>query len=117
MGRTNSFLALTCAASCALLHLSQNAIAADAASATFPTKQITLVVPYPAGGGNDIIARTLKAHWEKVWGKPVIVENKPGGNGIIGTQFVAKAPADGHTLLMEAWRRTRSIRRCIRHLT
>jgi tripartite-type tricarboxylate transporter receptor subunit TctC len=66
----------------------------------FPSKSVKLVVPYPPGGGNDVIARSLKAHWEALWGQSVIVENRPGGNGAIGTEAVAKSAGDGYTLLM-----------------
>lgn len=66
----------------------------------FPTKSITLVVPYPAAGANDLLARGVKVQWEGAWGKSVLVDNKPGGNGSIGTEFVARQPGDGHTLLM-----------------
>ncbi len=67
---------------------------------SYPAKPIRLVVPYPAAGGNDVLARGLKTHWERVWTQPVLVDNKPGGNGALGTEIVAKAPADGYTVLM-----------------
>lgn len=67
---------------------------------SFPGKTIRLVVPYPPGGGNDVLARGLKVHLERVWGQPIIVDNRPGGNGALGTEIVAKAAGDGYTLLM-----------------
>ncbi|HYD59946.1 MAG TPA: tripartite tricarboxylate transporter substrate binding protein [Noviherbaspirillum sp.] len=67
---------------------------------SYPSKPIKLVVPYPAGGGNDLLARAIKTRWEQAFGQPVIVENKPGANGSIATEFVARAPNDGYTLLM-----------------
>jgi tripartite-type tricarboxylate transporter receptor subunit TctC len=70
------------------------------AGSPFPNKTIRLVVPYPPGGGNDVLARALKPNWERAWGQSVIVDNKPGGNGSLGTEVVAKAAGDGHTLLM-----------------
>lgn len=70
------------------------------AQGAYPSKTIRLVVPYPAGGGNDVLARGLKPSWEKAWGQAVLVDNKPGGNGTLGTEVVAKAPGDGYTLLM-----------------
>lgn len=73
---------------------------ATAQAGSYPSKAIKLVVPYPPGGGNDLLSRSLKTHWEKAWGQPVIVENKPGGNGSLGTEFVSKTPGDGYTLLM-----------------
>ncbi|WP_342133384.1 Bug family tripartite tricarboxylate transporter substrate binding protein [Hydrogenophaga sp. OTU3427] len=70
------------------------------ATSPFPHKVIRLVVPYPPGGGNDVLARGLKTHWERAWGQAVVVDNKPGGNGTLGTEIVAKAPGDGYTVLM-----------------
>lgn len=70
------------------------------AAGAYPSKTIRLVVPYPPGGGNDVLARGLKPSWEKAWGQAVLVDNKPGGNGTLGTEVVAKAPGDGYTLLM-----------------
>jgi tripartite-type tricarboxylate transporter receptor subunit TctC len=66
----------------------------------YPAKPIRLVVPYPAAGGNDVLARGIKSHWERAWAQSVLVDNKPGGNGTLGTEIVAKAPADGYTVLM-----------------
>lgn len=66
----------------------------------YPTKLIKLVVPYPPGGGNDVLARAVKTQWEKAWGQAVIVENKPGANGALATELVARTPGDGYTLLM-----------------
>lgn len=73
---------------------------AHAQPAAYPNKGIRLVVPYPPAGGNDVLARGIKAQWEKAWNQTVVVENKPGGNGTLGTEIVAKAPGDGYTLLM-----------------
>ena len=66
----------------------------------YPSKSIRLVVPYPPGGGNDVLARGLKVHLEQAWGQAIVVENRPGGNGTLGTEIVARAPGDGYTLLM-----------------
>jgi tripartite-type tricarboxylate transporter receptor subunit TctC len=68
----------------------------------WPSKPITIVVPFPPGGFNDTLARTLSAELPKVLGQPVIVDNKPGGNSVIGTEFVSKAAPDGHTLFIGA---------------
>ncbi len=69
-------------------------------SPAYPQKIIKLVVPYPPGGGNDVLARSVKTQWEKAWGQTVIVENKPGANGSLATEGVARTPGDGYTLLM-----------------
>ena len=72
----------------------------SAAAQTYPTKQIELVVPFVAGGTTDNIARMLAQRFSERWGETVIVSNRPGGGSTIGTTVVAKAPADGHTLLV-----------------
>jgi tripartite-type tricarboxylate transporter receptor subunit TctC len=66
----------------------------------FPTRQITIVVPYQPGGTNDIIARTIAPKLTEAFGQPVVVENKPGAGGNLGAGQVAAAKPDGHTLLM-----------------
>jgi len=71
------------------------------AQATYPSKTITLVVPAAPGGTTDLTARLLGDPLSKILGQPVFVDNKPGGNGNIGTVAVARAPADGHTLLVQ----------------
>jgi tripartite-type tricarboxylate transporter receptor subunit TctC len=70
------------------------------AQGNWPSKPITLVVSYPAGGDTDAMARLYAEKLQARLGQPVIVENKPGASGIIGNNFVARAPADGYTLLM-----------------
>ena len=72
---------------------------AFAQAAAFPSRQITLVVPFPAGGGPDIAARVIGEKLAGRLGQPVVVENRPGAGALIGASVVAKAPADGHTLL------------------
>jgi tripartite-type tricarboxylate transporter receptor subunit TctC len=66
----------------------------------YPNRPIHIVAPYPAGGGYDFLSRLLGAEMSKAFGQPVIVENKAGANGNIGTDAVAKAAPDGYTLLM-----------------
>ena len=73
---------------------------AQTGKAAWPTKPIRLVVPFNAGGATDIIARTVGEALSKRIGQPVVVDNKGGAAGILGTDAVAKAPADGHTLLL-----------------
>lgn len=72
---------------------------AQTAASSFPNKLVRIVVPFPPGGGVDIKARALGAELAKRWNQPVIIENKPGGGSMIGADFVARAPADGYTLL------------------
>ena len=64
----------------------------------WPSKPLRYIVPYPPGAFNDTLARTLAAELPKTLGQPVIVENRPGGNTLIGTEAAAKSPADGYTL-------------------
>ena len=70
---------------------------------TFPTKSVSLVVPYVAGGLTDVLARVLAPRLTEKWNQTVIVENRAGGGTTIGTAAVARAPGDGHTLLMTAF--------------
>jgi tripartite-type tricarboxylate transporter receptor subunit TctC len=74
--------------------------ASIAGAAEFPSQAIRIVVPFGPGGGTDVVARTLAEKLSPVFGVPVLVENKPGGNSVIATRQVAGAPADGHTLLL-----------------
>ena len=67
---------------------------------TFPSKPIRMIVPFPAGGTTDIVARILAQRMSETMGQPVVVENKAGAGGAIGADIVAKAAPDGHTLLM-----------------
>jgi tripartite-type tricarboxylate transporter receptor subunit TctC len=69
---------------------------------TYPSKPIHIVVGFPPGGGNDIIARMLGAKMQEGWGQPVVIDNKPGANSIIATEFVARSAPDGYTLLVNA---------------
>jgi tripartite-type tricarboxylate transporter receptor subunit TctC len=66
----------------------------------YPTKPVRIVVAYPAGGGIDVMARQIAEKLSGAWGQPVVVENKPGANTIVAADAVAKAAADGHTILM-----------------
>jgi tripartite-type tricarboxylate transporter receptor subunit TctC len=66
----------------------------------FPSRAIKIVVPFPAGGPSDVLARMIGQKMNEDWGQPVVIENRPGANTVIGAQIVAKAPPDGYTLLM-----------------
>src|SRR5258706_1390240 len=76
------------------------AFCTSAAAQGWPTKGVRVVVPYPPGGGIDILARQLAEKFSPLWGQAVVVENRPGGSTIPGTDAVAKATPDGHTLLL-----------------
>lgn len=69
-------------------------------SQDYPIKPIKIVVPFPAGGTTDLLARAVGAELNKAWGQPVVIDNRPGAGGNIGSDIVAKSPADGYTLLM-----------------
>src|SRR5215813_12457286 len=74
--------------------------AAPCSAQQFPSKPITLVVPYAAGGNVDISTRILQAGIGNALGQPIIIENRPGGGGTIAGDYVARAEADGHTLFV-----------------
>jgi len=78
------------------------ALAASAIAQTFPSKPLRLIVPQPPGGGFDMVARTVAEPFAAQLGQPVVVENRPGGGTLIGTDLVAKSDADGYTLLLGA---------------
>jgi tripartite-type tricarboxylate transporter receptor subunit TctC len=67
---------------------------------TYPSRQITLIIPFAAGGSNDIVARAIGKQLSEAWGQPVIAENRPGAGGVIGASTVAASPPDGYTLLL-----------------
>ena len=70
------------------------------AQASWPVRPVRLVVPYPAGGEADFLARVIAQKMSEGWGQTVLVDNRPGATGNIGTEFVAKSPPDGYTLLI-----------------
>ena len=67
---------------------------------TYPSRQITLIIPFTPGGSNDLVGRAIGKKLSEVWGQPVVVENRGGGGAVIGAAAVAKAPPDGYTLLL-----------------
>jgi tripartite-type tricarboxylate transporter receptor subunit TctC len=81
-----------------VLGIALMAVAGPAPAQTYPDRPVRLIVPFAAGGANDIVARLIQPSLERTLGQPIVVENKPGASGIIGTDLVAKAPPDGHTL-------------------
>jgi tripartite-type tricarboxylate transporter receptor subunit TctC len=76
------------------------ALVAGAAAETYPAKPIRIVVAYTPAGTTDILARAIGQKLTEAWGQPVIIDNRPGANGNIGTEYAAKATPDGYTLLM-----------------
>ena len=85
-----------------LAALALASVAGAAHAQAWPSKPVSLVVPFPAGGTTDVLARALAERLSPAIGQPVIVENKPGAGATIGADHVAKAKADGHTLLIGA---------------
>jgi tripartite-type tricarboxylate transporter receptor subunit TctC len=83
-----------------LFLLSFSLIAGVAQAQNYPSKPVRLIVPFAAGGSTDVIARILAPKLSEVWGQQVLVDNRPGGNTVIGTDIVAKSPPDGHVLLV-----------------
>jgi len=84
----------------AIVALLAVAMGASALAQTFPAKPVRIVVAFPAGGGVDIVARLLAPKLAEAWGQQVIVDNRAGASGVIGTEFAARSAPDGHTLLM-----------------
>jgi tripartite-type tricarboxylate transporter receptor subunit TctC len=78
------------------------ALATAASAQSFPSRAVTVVVPFPPGGGTDALARIMQPTLGTLWKQPIIVENKPGAAGAIGGDYVAQAKADGYTLLMSS---------------
>lgn len=92
-----NFLRAGCALALAAALLPASATAQTRA-ADFPTRVVKLIVPFPPGGATDALARQIAEQLAQKWKQPVVVENKPGGNTMLGTDVVAKSPADGYTL-------------------
>src|SRR5579872_3093255 len=78
----------------AALWLTAGVSAAD----TYPSRPVHFIVPFPPGGPSDLLARPLGAKLSEMWGQPVVVENRTGASGMIGTDVVAKSTPDGYTM-------------------
>jgi|SRR5262249_38601137 len=85
----------------------------DASAQSYPSRPITVIVPFPAGGPSDVVARIVTEEMGKILGQSMVVENVGGAGGTIGSARVAAANPDGYTLLAAAWARM-SRRRCSR---
>jgi len=88
-----------CAAAAAAL-LAGLAAHAQSSSSQFPSKPIRVIIPFVAGGSSDIVGRAIAGKFQELLGQPGVVENKPGANGAIAAEFVAKSDPDGHTILV-----------------
>src|SRR4051812_34716594 len=75
------------------------ALIPHAAAQTYPAKNITIIMPYAAGGSSDVLTRATAKLLGDAWGRNIIVDNRPGASGMIGAEVVAKAAPDGYTLL------------------
>lgn len=73
---------------------------AQSSATTYPSRQVRMIIPYPAGGTTDLIGRMLAQKLSESWHQPVVVENKGGAAGVVGSDYVAKSPPDGYTILM-----------------
>src|SRR4051812_38963992 len=71
-----------------------------AAAQDYPTKPVRLIIPFPPGGSNDVVGRMIATHMGEQLGKQVIVDNRSGAGGVIGTEIAANSPADGYTILV-----------------
>src|SRR2546426_10630723 len=84
----------------AIVALLAASVSTGALAQTFPAKPVRVVVAFPAGGGTDIVARLLAPKLTDLWGQQVIVDNRAGASGVIGTEFAARSAPDGHTLFL-----------------
>ena len=95
-----SLLRMAVASLLGVMALTANPAFSQSAQSSYPSRAITLVVPFPAGSGTDAITRIVATELSSILGQSVVVENKAGGNATIGAQFVARAQPDGYTLLV-----------------
>ena len=100
MRPTTLAFAVTLLATSALQTAGAQTAGASAAAAGYPSKPIKIVVPFPAGGTSDVLARMLGIKFTEAWGQPVVVENRPGASGNLGADAVAKAAPDGYTFVL-----------------
>jgi tripartite-type tricarboxylate transporter receptor subunit TctC len=89
-------------ASCALAVATTLTLSVHAVAADYPQRNVHLLVPYPAGGPNDVIARLLGQKLTEIWGQQVVIENRPGGSGNIAVESLGRSQPDGHTMALPA---------------
>src|SRR5438128_1355598 len=77
-------------------------VAATAVAQTYPSKPVRFVITYPTGGGSDFTVRPIAQKLTEQWGQPVVVESRPGGSAMIGTDYVVRSAPDGYTILLSA---------------
>ncbi|NBS72974.1 MAG: tripartite tricarboxylate transporter substrate binding protein [Betaproteobacteria bacterium] len=87
------YLFIALASCCLTLVHAQN-------TSSYPNKPIKIIVPFPAGGTSDVLARMVGQKWTEAWGQPVVIENRPGSNGNLGADVLAKSAPDGYTLIL-----------------
>ncbi len=75
-------------------------VSCDASAQPFPGKPVRIIVAFPPGGGVDIVARTMGPRLTEIWNQPIVIENRPGASGVIGTEAAARSAPDGHTLFI-----------------
>jgi len=92
VSRQSSAVTSVCVLLCAMA-------SAQVGAQAFPSKSLQMVVPYTPGGSADLFSRVMAQKLGEAWGRNVVVENRPGASGMIGTEIVTKAAADGHVLL------------------
>ena len=85
---------------CPTIISTAQALGATADAGTYPDRQVTFIVPFAPAGSTDLLARLLAERLQQRLGKPFVVENRPGAGTVLATNFVAKSPPDGYTIMM-----------------
>ena len=96
----NQFLKAMCGAGAAGLLAAGMSANAQQPAADYPSKPVRMIVPFAPGGGTDIIARLVAQDLSQAWGQSVVVDNRGGGGGTLGTQMAAKSNPDGYTMML-----------------